>query len=82
MLQSDTSWPSRLAAKRPHLAAAVEAFVAAARAGGARLEIIEVPDGQHGFDMLDHTDQSRRAVEHALYTVLTAVARPTPPREG
>ncbi|WP_018350544.1 alpha/beta hydrolase [Longispora albida] len=41
-------------------------FVARAQETGARLEIIEVPDGQHSFDMLNHTEQSRRAVEQAF----------------
>ncbi|HEY0474365.1 MAG TPA: nuclear transport factor 2 family protein, partial [Kribbella sp.] len=29
-------------------------------------DIIDVPKGQHGFDMLDHTDESRAAVTKAL----------------
>lgn len=48
------------------VAEAVDAFVAAAVETGANLEIIDVPDGRHGFDMVDHTDQSRVAVESAL----------------
>jgi len=64
---------TRVGRERPQVAATVEGFIAAAHACGARLEIIDVPDGQHGFDLLDHTDQSRRAVEQALDTVLATV---------
>jgi dienelactone hydrolase len=46
-------------------------FIDAARAAGAELEVVEVPDGHHGFDVLDHTDESRRAVTAALSAVLT-----------
>lgn len=63
---------TRVGHERPELVATVEAFVAAARDCGARLEIIDVPDGQHGFDCLDHTDQSRKAVERTIDTVLAA----------
>ncbi|GAA1562639.1 hypothetical protein GCM10009804_19150 [Kribbella hippodromi] len=35
-------------------------------AGGAALDIIDVPKGHHGFDMLDHTEESRAAVTKAL----------------
>lgn len=49
----------------------VEAFVAAAPAG---LETIDVPDGHHSFDVLDHTDQSREAVERAFAWVFAHLA--------
>ncbi|MEV4264746.1 hypothetical protein [Kribbella sp. NPDC049584] len=48
-------------------------FIDAARAAGARLEVIEVPNGRHGFDVLDHTDESRRAVTAALTAVSASV---------
>ncbi|MFI7062022.1 nuclear transport factor 2 family protein [Kribbella sp. NPDC050124] len=35
-------------------------------AGGTALDIIDVPKGHHGFDMLDHTEESRAAVTKAL----------------
>jgi acetyl esterase/lipase len=44
-------------------------FIEAARAAGADLEVVEVPEGHHGFDVLDHTDESRRAVTTALSSV-------------
>lgn len=64
---------TRVGLERPQLADRVEAFVAAADACGARLEIIDVPHGRHGFDMLDHTDESRKAVEQAFDRVITAL---------
>ncbi|MFC3960952.1 hypothetical protein [Nocardia jiangsuensis] len=30
------------------------------------IEVIDVPNGQHSFDVLDHTDESRAAVERAV----------------
>jgi dienelactone hydrolase len=52
--------------EQPDYAEAVDVFVAAAAEAGANLEIIDLPDGHHGFDMVDHTDQSKAAVERAL----------------
>lgn len=59
--------------ERPEIAATVDVFVMAARACGARLTVIEVPEGQHSFDILDHTDESRKAVEQAFNAVLATV---------
>jgi acetyl esterase/lipase len=61
---------TRVGLERSSLAATVTAFVEAASACGARLEIIDVPNGQHGFDALDHTPESRDAVSRALDLVL------------
>jgi acetyl esterase/lipase len=60
---------TRVGREAPSIAATVEAFVAAARSHGARLEVIDVPDGRHAFDVLDDTDESRRAIEVALESV-------------
>ena len=54
---------TRVGREREELAGPVAEFVSA---GGAALDIIDVPKGQHGFDMLDHTDESRAAVTKAL----------------
>jgi hypothetical protein len=37
--------------------------------------IIDVPDGQHGFHMLDHSDESRRAVTEALEVVIDLLVK-------
>lgn len=64
---------TRVGRERPQVARTVEAFVTAARTSAARLEIVDVPHGRHGFDMLDHTEESRNAVEQAIDTVLAAL---------
>jgi hypothetical protein len=50
------------------------ARVVGAQAAG--VEVVDVPHGQHGFDALDHTDESREAVNRALDLVLDALTRP------
>jgi hypothetical protein len=54
---------TKVGLEREELARPVAEFVSA---GGAALDIIDVPKGRHGFDMLDHTDESRTAVTKAL----------------
>lgn len=58
----------------PDVAPTQPPFIEAARAARAELKVIEVPDGRHGFDVLDHTDQSRRAVIAALSAVTGSLA--------
>jgi acetyl esterase/lipase len=62
---------TRVGLEKPAITATVEAFIAAAPKG---LEVIDVPDGHHGFDYLDHTDQSRDAVAKAFDSVLAKLA--------
>jgi acetyl esterase/lipase len=64
---------TRVGGERPEIAATVEEFVTAARASGASLEIVDVPNGRHSFDVLDDTDESREAIERAFDLVLTAL---------
>ncbi|MGW6720003.1 alpha/beta hydrolase [Streptomyces sp. NPDC054995] len=52
------------------IAATVEAFVTEAARCGADLEIIDVPEGRHGFETLDVTDGTREAVHRAVGAVL------------
>jgi hypothetical protein len=66
---------TRVGLERPEVAGTVEAFVATAGAAGADLTIVDVPHGQHGFDVLDHTDESRRAVDRAVALVLDRCAQ-------
>jgi hypothetical protein len=54
---------TRAGLEREELAGPVAEFVSA---GGTALDIIDVPKGHHGFDMLDHTEESRAAVTKAL----------------
>ncbi|WP_164873463.1 hypothetical protein [Streptomyces sp. S063] len=52
------------------IAATVEEFVAEAARCAANLEIIDVPEGRHGFETLDPTDGAREAVHRAVGAVL------------
>ncbi|OAH10202.1 alpha/beta hydrolase [Streptomyces jeddahensis] len=61
---------TRVGLENAEIAATVEEFLAAAKACGADVEVIDVPDGHHVFDTIDHTEQSRRAVERAMRTVV------------
>ncbi|MEV4442479.1 alpha/beta fold hydrolase [Streptomyces sp. NPDC049577] len=61
---------SRVELERPEIAATVEEFLTAAGECGAPVEVIDVPLGHHGFETMDHTDGTRRAVEHAMLSVL------------
>lgn len=56
---------TRVGLEQEAAATAVQAFVEAAGAGSA-LRIVDVPDGRHGFDVLDDTDRSRSAIREAL----------------
>jgi dienelactone hydrolase len=61
---------TRVGREQPDRRATVEAFLSRADATGTAVRIIDVPDGQHGFDLADHTDQSRRAVIEATDLVV------------
>jgi acetyl esterase/lipase len=62
---------TRVGREDPRLAAAVEKFVGAA--SQARLEIVDVPDGRHSFDVLDDDDASRAAINRAADLVMRAL---------
>ncbi|MGH3600115.1 MAG: alpha/beta hydrolase [Pseudonocardiaceae bacterium] len=64
---------TRVGREQPLIADTVAAFIAAAQAQHTSLEIIDVANGQHGFDTLDHTDEARRAVWQALSWVTSAL---------
>jgi len=57
----------------PDAARSQDAFVDAARAAGVPLDVLEVAGGQHGFDSLDHTEESRTAVTQAMSWVTAAL---------
>ncbi|MEU0157270.1 alpha/beta fold hydrolase [Streptomyces sp. NPDC006261] len=52
------------------IAATVEEFLAAARRCGAGVEVVDVPEGRHGFETLGPTDEARDAVRRAVEAVL------------
>ncbi|MBK3559720.1 alpha/beta hydrolase [Streptomyces sp. MBT56] len=60
----------RVGRESAEIAATVEEFVAEAARCGANLEIIDVPEGRHGFETLDPADGAREAVHRAVGAVL------------
>jgi acetyl esterase/lipase len=61
---------TRAGRERAPITETVDAFVKAARRSHVQLQIIDVPNGHHGFDVRDHTDESRRAVTMAFDAIL------------
>jgi dienelactone hydrolase len=62
---------TRVGQEHSYIAETVANFVDAAR--NADLTIVDVPDGHHGFDYLDDTDESRQAIERAMSLVRNAL---------
>ncbi|WP_399087174.1 alpha/beta hydrolase [Streptomyces sp. BBFR2] len=65
----------------PELAATVEEFLTAAAEHGATVDVIDVPEGHHGFETADHhadadRDALRDAVRSAVRTVVDHLTRP------
>ncbi|HKI91380.1 MAG TPA: hypothetical protein VJ986_03670 [Gaiellaceae bacterium] len=56
---------TRVGLERPAIEATVERLLALTT----HAEVINVPNGHHGFDTLDHNDESRRAVTSAVAAV-------------
>jgi hypothetical protein len=61
---------TRVERERPEVAATVAEFLAAAAETGAGVEVVDVPGARHGFETIDHTEEARGAVRHAVRTVL------------
>jgi acetyl esterase/lipase len=61
----------RAGRETPEVAATVEAFVTAAKDCGAHLELVDVPNGHHGFETLDAPEETRSALHHAMRSVVT-----------
>ncbi|MFF8675208.1 alpha/beta fold hydrolase [Streptomyces sp. NPDC015242] len=61
----------RAGREAPGIAATVEAFVSAAGSCAARLELIDVPNGHHGFETLDAPEETRPALDRAMRSVIS-----------
>jgi acetyl esterase/lipase len=57
---------TRVGREESDLAGAVEEFVQAARGAAANLTVIDVPDGEHGFDHSIPTEEAQAAVVAAM----------------
>jgi pimeloyl-ACP methyl ester carboxylesterase len=64
---------TRVEREIPQYAATVAEFLRSAE--GADVETVDVPGARHGFETLDHTDGTRRAVEQAVRSVLGHLRR-------
>ncbi|MFB7512198.1 alpha/beta fold hydrolase [Streptomyces sp. NPDC056144] len=61
---------TRAGREHPAFADTVQDFLDAAAKRNADVEIVDVPDGHHAFELVDPTDASRAAVERAMRAVL------------
>jgi dienelactone hydrolase len=61
--------------EQPQLQATVSRFLVQAVKTGTTLNVIDVPNGHHGFDVADHTEESRQAVVAAADYVVENLAR-------
>ncbi|MFK8906665.1 alpha/beta fold hydrolase [Streptomyces sp. YS-3] len=61
---------TRVGLEMPEIAATVEQFLTAAEDCGADVEVIDVPNGHHGFETRLPGDEARAAVERAMRSVL------------
>jgi hypothetical protein len=66
---------TRVELERAEIAVTVEEFLAAAKECDADVEVIDVPLGHHGVETIDHTEQARNAVDHAVRSVLGHLRR-------
>ncbi|MFU8876397.1 hypothetical protein [Micromonospora sp. SL4-19] len=62
---------TRAGLDRPELLSATEEFLSGATRHDVPVQLVEVPEGRHGFDALDDTEQSREAVRVARDAVLS-----------
>jgi len=61
---------TRVGRERPEIAATLPRFLERAERLGVPLEVVDVAEGQHAFDSLDHTAASREAVRSAFRLVV------------
>jgi len=66
---------TRVGQERPDMQVEVDRFLSHAIASGVAVQVIDVPNGHHGFDVADHTDESRKAVHQAEELVVGYLTR-------
>jgi acetyl esterase/lipase len=67
---------ARASKDNPRINDSVDAFVRASIAAGVSLDLLTVPDGQHGFDVLDDTARSREVIARAIAFVKAHLQAP------
>ncbi|AIS02203.1 alpha/beta hydrolase [Streptomyces glaucescens] len=60
----------RAGRETPEIAATVEAFVAAAGDAPVRLELVDLPNGHHGFETVDPPEETRPVLRQAMRAVI------------
>jgi len=65
---------TRVGRERPEIAATVPPFLERAESLGVSVEVLDVAEGQHAFDSLDHAAASRDAVRSAFRLVIERLA--------
>lgn len=60
----------RAGREAPEIAATVDAFVTAAQGCAARLELVDVPNGHHGFETIDPPEETLPALREAMRSVV------------
>ncbi|MFI0269583.1 alpha/beta hydrolase [Streptomyces luteogriseus] len=60
----------RAGREAPEIAATVEAFVTAAKGCAVRLELVDVPNGHHGFETIDPPEETLPALREAMRSVV------------
>ena len=57
---------ARASKDNPRINESVDAFLKASFAAGVSVDLLTVPDGQHGFDVLDDTARSREVIRRTV----------------
>ncbi|WP_285661229.1 alpha/beta hydrolase [Actinorhabdospora filicis] len=65
---------TRVGLEHPPLVDGQEKFLAAAAERDFELDLIDVPNGHHGFEQIDHTEESREALERAFELIFARLA--------
>ncbi|MEU9630784.1 MULTISPECIES: esterase [Streptomyces] len=60
----------RAGREAPEIAATVDAFVTAAKGCAVRLELVDVPNGHHGFETIDPPQETLPALREAMRSVV------------
>jgi acetyl esterase/lipase len=59
--------------ENPEIAKTVETFLAAADEHNVKIQNVHVPNGHHGFDFIDYTEESVTAIHQAIGLVVSAL---------
>jgi acetyl esterase/lipase len=71
---------ARAGLDNPRINQSVDDFVRAAVASGVSLDLLTLPQGQHGFDVLDDTPRSREVIERTVTFLRANLERASPGR--